>query len=322
MNDENGLQVVEQRAVSIENAGSGNMNAAMVYLASLSATGRRTMQGALDRIARMMGYADAWSMPWASLRFEHVTAIRTKLLEDGSKAATVNKYLCAIRGTLKTVWQMGMIDAEHYHRAAAVKSVTGSTLPAGRALGSGELGAMMRACQDGTEAGARDAAIIATAYAGGLRRAELAGLEFGDLTDGGEVITLRVLGKRSKERLCYLDNGAASALRVWLQVRGSEAGPLFYAGRKGGKINAGQGMTPQAIRDLIDKRAKEAGIDHASPHDLRRSFVSDLLDAGVDISTVAAMAGHSSVQTTSRYDRRGEAAKKRAARSLHVPFGK
>ena len=81
----------------------------------------------------------------------------------------------------------------------------------------------------------------------------------------------------------------------------------------------GQRMTGQAIRDVISRRAQEAGIEHASPHDLRRTFVSDLLDAGVDITTVAKMAGHAYVQTTARYDRRGEAAKRKAARSLHVP---
>jgi site-specific recombinase XerD len=301
-------------------------NPAAVYLAGLAATGRRTMMGALSTIAGILGAADLWAAPWEMLRYEHVALVRTTLSERGLAAATVNKHLAALRGVMRAAWRMGLVDADTYERIADVDLVTGSTLPAGRALGPGEIAAIMRACADGTPAGARDAAIIALAYAGGLRRAELAALALGDVLDDGEdathggAITLKVLGKRNKERLVYLDNGAAMALRAWLTVRGGAAGALFYAGRRGGHILAGQGLTSQAVFEIVTRRAEQAGIAHASPHDLRRSFVGDLLDAGVDIATVAAMAGHASVNTTARYDRRGEQAKKRAAGSLHVPF--
>ena len=105
-----------------------------------------------------------------------------------------------------------------------------------------------------------------------------------------------------------------------LAVRGESPGALFSRGLKGGRVLAGEPMTAQAIHDVIVRWAQQAGVAHVSPHDLRRSFVSDMLDAGVDMATVAAMAGHASVNTTARYDRRGEAAKKRAEGSLHVPY--
>jgi len=297
-------------------------NPALVYLATLAPTGRRTMGATLSRVAAMLG-GSLDSIPWHEMRYEHVQAIRTKLGETLAPA-TVNKYLSAIRGVMREAWALGLMPSDDYQRAVTVRGVTGQALPAGRALGGGELGAIMAVCaQDPSPAGARDAAIIALAYAGGLRRAELASLTLADLTeDDGETISLQVLGKRHKERMIYLDNGAASAMRDWLTVRGPDAGALFFAGRKGGRMIQGQSMTDQAIRDVVIRRAEAAGVENVSPHDLRRSFVSDLLDAGIDIATVANMAGHSSIETTRRYDRRGERAKQQAARALHVPYSR
>lgn len=300
-------------------------NPAAVYLAGLAPSGRRSMASALGSVARLAGFADWETMPWASLRYEHVTALRTALEEQGLAPASVNRALSAIRGVMAAAWHAGQITAEELAHIRAVKGVTASALPAGRAIPSGELAAMMRACaEDPTPAGVRDGAIVALAYSAGLRRAEIAALEVGGLVaDDGQTITVRLVGKRRKEREVPIANGAAAALRDWLTVRGRDPGPLFWSGRSGGHLNRGRGMSAQAIRDIIDRRAKQAGVAApVRPHDLRRSFVTDLLEAGVDIATVAKMAGHESVTTTQRYDRRGEEAKRKAALTLHVPYAR
>jgi len=309
--------------VPAEDAYDG-LSPAAVYLASLQPTGRRSMGHRLNRVAQIATGDDeaTWEgVPWHRLQYEHVQAIRAQL-EEMFKPAGVNVTLCAVRGVMRAAWRMGLIDAEHYQRVADVQGVTGSNLPAGRGLGPGEILSLIRACMnDDTPAGSRDAAIVAMAYAGGLRRTELAQLDVESLVDDdGEVITVRVLGKRRKERLVYLDDGAAQAVRDWLEIRGRLPGALWWSGRKGGRVTPGRRMSGQAIYDVLQRRAAQATIEDVTPHDLRRSFVSDLLDAGVDISTVADMAGHANIETTRRYDRRGERAKKRAARTLHVPY--
>jgi site-specific recombinase XerD len=105
-------------------------------------------------------------------------------------------------------------------------------------------------------------------------------------------------------------------------VRGDSSGFLFWATLKSGSLIENSKLTDQAVYARIKRVAKVAGVKTLSPHDMRRSFVSDMLDNGVDISTVAAMAGHSSVSTTQRYDRRGDEAKKKAAKALHLPYGR
>jgi len=248
------LTVIEAKPGALT-AGRAPTNPAAVYLSGLAPTGRYSMMRTLDRIAAMLGHS--WqTMPWADLRYEHVQAIRTKLAEI-YKPGTVNTALCGLRRVAQESWRLGLMDSEDYRRIADVPSVTGHTLPAGRAIGSGELGAMMRVCmEDPTPAGARDAAIISIAYGAGLRRAELAGLDQADVVaDDGEGFTLKVTGRRNKERLVYLNNGAALALADWLTVLGDEPGALFWSGRKGGHLIVGQRMTGQAIRDMLNRRA-------------------------------------------------------------------
>lgn len=181
----------------------------------------------------------------------------------------------------------------------------------------GELRSLFDSCRGGTAADARDAALMGVLYAAGLRRAEVVALDVSDYDpDTGSVV---IHGKGNKERAAYIDNGAADAMSAWLSVRGESPGPLFCPVTQTGAVTI-RPMTDQAVYAILQARAKKANVKAFSPHDLRRSCVSDLLDAGVDISVVQRFVGHANVTTTARYDRRGEQAKKKAAKSLHVPF--
>lgn len=90
---------------------------------------------------------------------------------------------------------------------------------------------------------------------------------------------------------------------------------------KSGAIRAGRGLTPEAMAQMLDKRALQAGLDKPITwHDFRRTFAGNLLEAGHDLVTVQRLMGHATPVTTSLYDRRDEASRRRAVRSLHVPY--
>ncbi len=292
-------------------------NPAAVYLAGLSPSSRRTMEAALDTIARL-GLGDekvtCWDVPWHQLRFQHTQAIKSALAEKYAHT-TANRMLSALRGVLKTAWKLGLMSAEDYQKAASVESIRGETLPSGRALSSGELVGLLNTCEV-APLDIRDAAIFSVLYGCGLRRAELVALNMADYKM--EEKELVVSGKGNKQRAVPLGH-AVPAIHDWLTIRGDEEGPLFWGL---GNRNRGQRLTDQAVYNMLHKRAKLAGVKNLSPHDFRRTFVGDLLDAGADIATVQKMAGHASPTTTSRYDRRGQKARHQAASLLHIPYNK
>jgi site-specific recombinase XerD len=290
---------------------------AAVYLARLSAGSRRTQGQILGAIANMVRQgATIETFPWWQLRYQHVQGVRSMLAERYAPA-TANKALAALRGVLKQSFLLGLMSAEEYERERHVESVRGSRLPRGRALTAGELRSLFATCDTSTPSGARNAALVGILYGGGLRRTEAASLllEHYDQSDG----TLRVLGKGNKERQVPLPPGAQRALASWLVHRGDESGPLLCPVQKNGRVML-RHMAGESILEALHRLTSEYGGEEFSPHDLRRSCVSDLLDAGADLAVVQQIVGHSSPSTTARYDRRGAHARRKAADMLHVPF--
>lgn len=294
------------------------------YLSELATdAGRRVQRQSLDKIADLFtdGIVQTCRLfPWHLVRYEHAQIIRAKLIEL-YKPATVNRSISALRGVLRAAFKIGLMTADNFHRAIGIKNLKAFSLPAGREITKPELSSLFELCaKDRTTAGLRDFALISVMYGGGLRREEVANLDYSnfEMSKG----RLRVMGKGRKERYCYLPAGTISALLAWCSVRGEFEGTLFTRIYKGGVVDQRSGhMTGQAVYKIILRRANDAGISDISPHDMRRTFITTLLSNGQDIGTVSKMAGHANIQTTMIYDRRNDDAKIKAAATLTIPFG-
>lgn len=298
-------------------------NPFVVYITGLASEhSRRNMKRHLNMIAGMLtnGQCDALQIHWGGLRYAHTMAIRSRLLELYPSPATVNMMLSALRGVLLEAWRLGHMTAENYHRAVDIKNVEGSTIPAGRDLSAEEIGKLVESCADGSKAGQRDAAIIGLLYSCGLRRSEVVKLNVADFAPGTGKLKIYA-AKGRKDRTVYAQGGALDALLDWMHIRGWDSGALFLPIQKNNKF-VFRRLSPQTIYDILVERAKSIGLEHFTVHDFRRTFVGDSLERGVDIATVANIAGHASVDTTRRYDRRPEETKREAAAKLHYPYKK
>lgn len=317
-----------ETALVVTSESPADQNAAAIYLAGLAPGSRRTMREALNTIAGLLGIAAVMntdgqdlrclSVPWGSVRYAHTVALRAALVERYAPA-TANKALSALRRVLQEAFRLGQLSAEEYQRAILVPTVKGKREPKGRVVTASEVTALMRACaNDRTPIGPRDAAILAVLRGTGLRRSEIAALDVRDYQrETGELMVRS--GKGNKDRRVWAPSGTRAALEAWLTVRGDAPGALFYRAFKGGRLSTKR-ITDEAVAIVLATRAAEAGISACTPHDMRRTYISELLDAGADIATVQKLVGHEQVTTTASYDRRGEAAKRKAVELVHVPF--
>lgn len=140
---------------------------------------------------------------------------------------------------------------------------------------------------------ARDVAILELFYSCGLRISELLALDVKHLDFIGE--TVKVMGKGSKERIVPVGGPALSAIQRYRQQAEITQGPLFLSTRK-------KRITQQAVDQLLKKYLKRSSIPFSiSPHKLRHSFATHLLDAGADLRSVQALLGHASLSTTQIY---------------------
>jgi len=144
----------------------------------------------------------------------------------------------------------------------------------------------------------RDAAVLELLYASGVRVSELCGLDLTDVDHGRRVI--RVLGKGAKERAVPFGVPAARALDAWLRhgrpaLRTERSSTALFVGARGGRLQ------PTTVRQVVAQYANDAGLPHMSPHGLRHSAATHLLEGGADLRSVQELLGHASLSTTQIY---------------------
>ncbi|HEX4952664.1 MAG TPA: tyrosine-type recombinase/integrase [Thermoanaerobaculia bacterium] len=298
---------------------NGADNPARVYLDSLAPGSYWAVRHSLETVAGLLGGegTDPWTYAWWKLRYRDTAAVRATLTQRFAPA-TANRMLSALRCVLKNAWRLGLMDHETYARAVDVQNVKAKTLPRGRAVEREDLRKLFGVCAaDRSPAGRRDAAMLAVLYGGGLRRAELCGLDLADFDAASCTLTVRK-GKGRQDRTVYLSPEVCGFLRAWTRERGDEVGPLFNPISGAGNVRLTR-MRGETIWYLLRRRQEHAGLEGLSPHSLRRAYVTDLLDAGVDVFTVQRLAGHADAVTTARYDRRREQVQRQASARISLP---
>lgn len=295
-----------------------------LYLQGLVPTGRRSVRSLLTTDADILQFdGELEQMPWNILEYQHLAKIRATLQEQHKSANTINLTLSALRGVMKACFNLGLISADQLMRLNEIKRVRGKRLPSGRSLSASEIKKLFRACQqDKTATGKRDHAIIATLLATGIRRSEITQIQQQDYNTRNGMLNIQA-GKGNKQRITYLNTETRRIVKQWLTIKNKQQANdatenyLLNPTNKTGTIQ-NRKLSTQAIYTIIQQRAEQVGIDSVRPHDLRRTFVTQLLEAGIDINTTRQLAGHNDIQTTARYDLRDEKSQKKAIKRLNL----
>ena len=218
------------------------------------------------------------------------------LYEQGYAKTTIARRLAAVRSWCRFLCRQSLLEsnpADGLRGPRQDKKLPGF-------LSEVDLGTLLAAPSSDTPLGLRDRAILETLYSAGLRVSELTGLDLESIDLVAGLITVRGKGKR--ERLALLGPQSVAALKRWLEARDA------LARRRSKTSNAvflnknGTRLTSRSVGRLLEKYLAIAGLDpRASPHTLRHSFATHLLDRGADIRGVQELLGHRSLATTQIY---------------------
>ena len=217
--------------------------------------------------------------------------------EQGLSGATRARRTAAIRMFLRDLKMRRRIKTD----PSALMDGQKKSRPLPRVLSEDEVAGMIDGISGADARDVRDRAMLEVLYGCGLRVSEICALKLSDVVDGGEL--LRVIGKGDRERVVPLGSSAGRALTAYFAsarggfARGARSGDYVFLTR------LGRPFTRQGVFKLIRERAAAAGIpaDRVSPHVLRHSFASHMLQHGADIRAIQEMLGHADIGTTQIY---------------------
>lgn len=246
-------------------------------------------------LQKLLEFLDSRNISFDSVQVEELREFITTERSKGLSESTLARLTVAVRSLFRFLAKdQGLLDA--------AKELQPPTIPKRlpKALTIAEINALLSApSEEGM--GIRDRALLELLYATGARVSEIVALNLDDIRSSGESITtIRVLGKGKKERIVPVGSFAKKAVDQYLTrvrrglLKGSE--PALFLNSRGGRL------TRQSAWAIVLETAKRAGIQRdISPHALRHSFATHLLDGGADIRVVQELLGHSSVTTTQIY---------------------
>jgi site-specific recombinase XerD len=254
-----------------------------------------------DFLAATLGPERAYD--FAAVDYPLVRKYAAHLTRQKYAKATIAAKLCGLRAFFRHLVREGVLA---YNPGIAVGPKRDKTLP--EVLYEHEIEDLLAAPDDLTAEGMRDKAILELLYATGMRRSELLSLNVAQIDFSQRQI--RVIGKRDKERIVffgkpaavalkrYIDNGREDLLRARPTVREAAPAdePALFLSKRGRRLN------PTALAQIVHKYVIASGVGHrATPHTLRHSFATHLLDNGADLRTIQELLGHQSLATTEIY---------------------
>jgi integrase/recombinase XerD len=238
---------------------------------------------------------------------KHIVDLRNSCLGQRSRA----RHLVSIRGFYQFLLRERIIDKDPARGIELPKSIV--KLP--DALSIDEIQRLLNVLVSHTPRGTRDAAMIELLYAAGLRVSELVTIKLQDVNI--EAGFVRVFGKGAKERIVPIGRYAADRIRDYIRdarpclLKSATSRYLFIA-------RAGKPMTRQGFWKLLRRYAQKAGIyKRLTPHTIRHSFASHLLEGGADLRAIQEMLGHSDISTTQIYTHIGREYLKRSHEKYH-----